>query len=90
MYMLVRDFYGPLLPQTGSEVLPRLAEAGGNVTTNVFLGGIAPSQEKTPFQYQIYSCQTQTFTPSPLLDAHRLIVVEGSYSHHPLLAADMT
>mgnify|MGYP001059113135 FL=1 len=67
----------------------RLAEAGGNVDYERFSLEVSPHlREKTPFQYQIYSCQTQTFTPSPLLDAHRLIVVEGSYSHHPLLAAD--
>ena len=67
----------------------RLAEAGGNVDYERFSLEVLPQiQANQAFSYQIYNCQDQSFAPSPLIEPHRLIVVEGSYSHHPALAGD--
>lgn len=67
----------------------RLQEPGGNVDYERFGSEvILKLQEREPFTYQIYNCQTGKFTPSPTIEPHPLIVVEGSYSHHPTLAKE--
>ena len=65
----------------------RLAEPGGNVDYERFSLEVLPNfKAKEPFSYQMYNCQQQSYSPSPAIKPDRLLVVEGSYSHHPDLA----
>lgn len=64
----------------------RLREPGGNVDYERFqLEVKSKLRSGTAFHYQIYDCQKNRFAKSPAIEPHRLAVVEGSYSHHPLL-----
>lgn len=65
----------------------RLAEPGGNVDyERVLEQVINPLREGRPFQYQIYDCQADSMSLSEEIPVQALTVVEGSYSHHPVLA----
>ena len=67
----------------------RMQEPGGNVDYERFKLEVTDKlRGNAPFRYQVYDCQTNTFSPSELIEPHKLIVVEGSYSHHPLLVDD--
>lgn len=64
----------------------RLQEPGGNVDYERFQAEVISKLKDTqPFSYRIYNCQTNSYSSSPLIEPQRLVVVEGSYSHHPIL-----
>lgn len=64
----------------------RFQEPGGNVDYERFQEEVAIKLKTgESFQYRIYNCQDGSFTSSPLIEPHRLVVVEGCYSHHPTL-----
>ena len=46
-----------------------------------------PARAGQPFLYKAYSCREGTYLPPVACSPAPLILVEGSYSHHPALAA---
>jgi len=65
----------------------RLSAPGGNIDYERFQFEVVPNlKANQPFSYQMYHCQQNSFTASPTIASHRLMIVEGSYSHHPTLA----
>lgn len=47
---------------------------------------LLPSAAGQPVAYRAYSCREGAFCPTQRLAPQPLVLVEGSYSHHPLLA----
>ena len=47
---------------------------------------VAPARAGQAFSYQAYSCREGAYLPPRPLGPAPLVIVEGSYSHHPLLA----
>ena len=47
---------------------------------------LAPARAGKPALYRAYSCREGTYLPVQQLAAQPLVILEGSYSHHPLLA----
>lgn len=47
---------------------------------------LRPAKAGKPVPYRAYSCREGTYRPAQLLPAQPLVILEGSYSHHPLLA----
>lgn len=64
----------------------RFQEPGGNVDYERFKIEVTAKLKAEPFTYRIYNCQDGSFSTSADIKPHRLIVLEGSYSHHPALA----
>lgn len=51
---------------------------------------LQPAFDGQPIPYQAYSCRQGLFLPRQLLSPQPLIILEGSYSHHPLLRSCQT
>ena len=47
---------------------------------------VAPARAGRAVCYKAYSCREGTYLPPRVLGPAPLVIVEGSYSHHPLLA----
>ena len=47
---------------------------------------LRPAYEGQPVLYRAYSCRAGAYQPAQELAAQPLVILEGSYSHHPLLA----
>lgn len=47
---------------------------------------LRPAYESQPVLYRAYSCRAGTYQPVQEFAAQPLVILEGSYSHHPLLA----
>ena len=47
---------------------------------------LRPAYEGQPVLYRAYSCRAGAYQPVQELAAQPLVILEGSYSHHPLLA----
>jgi len=59
---------------------------GGNMDLNRFLETVLrPVRLGEPVQYQPYDCQNGTFHRKQSIPPQQLNIVEGSYSHHPIL-----
>ena len=66
----------------------RLAEAGGNFDRERFVEEVLPHLvRKEPFSYQCFDCSVMALGKYREVAMGALTVVEGSYSHHPALAA---
>ena len=66
----------------------RLAEPGGNIDHERFADEVLNQlQEGKAFSYQPFNCMSGDFDAPIPLSAKQLTIVEGSYSHHPALAA---
>ena len=48
--------------------------------------GLAPARAGKPVRYRAYSCREGAYLPVQQLAAQPLVILEGSYSHHPILA----
>ena len=48
---------------------------------------LEPARAGQPFLYKAYSCREGAYLPPVACAPRRLVLVEGSYSHHPSLAA---
>ena len=46
---------------------------------------LRPAYAGQPVQYRAYSCRKGAYQPAQELAAQPLVILEGSYSHHPLL-----
>ena len=61
----------------------RLAEPGGNIDYERFIKIVLPALEnRQPFSYTAYNCQTAAYDRKMDIPACDLIIVEGSYSLH--------
>ena len=47
---------------------------------------LRPAYAGQPVQYRAYSCRKGAYQPAQELAAQPLVILDGSYSHHPLLA----
>ena len=47
---------------------------------------LCPAKAGNPVPYRAYSCREGAYLPVQQLAAQPLVILEGSYSHHPLLA----
>ena len=47
---------------------------------------VAPARAGQAFSYRAYSCREGAYLPVQQLAAQPLVILEGSYSHHPILA----
>lgn len=74
------DFFLPPAMRTPE----RLATVGGNVDIERFIAEVAPqvTREDT-FSYGIYDCGEQRISAQKAIPASDVLLVEGSYSHHP-------
>lgn len=62
----------------------RLAQAGGNFDRERFFNEVISSLGKNePFSYQRFDCATMTLGDMVEVPFTPLLIVEGSYSHHP-------
>ncbi len=79
------DFFLPFEMKTPE----RLAQAGGNVHYERFreevASGIATGK---PFEYGVYRCGEGRIAEKKTVIPEGIIIVEGSYSLHPLMGAD--
>ncbi len=64
----------------------RMAQAGGNIHYERFACEIASGlSERKPFEYGVYSCSEGRITEKKTVIPEGVIIVEGSYSLHPLM-----
>ena len=78
----VDDFFVPFAIRTDE----RMRSPGSNVHWERFLLEILqPLHEKSDFTYQAYRCQSNSYVEKSV-KMRKLIIVEGSYSHHPELS----
>lgn len=64
----------------------RLIEPGGNIDYKRFDSEVLVHLNmKNSFSYRPFNCTTQDFDPPISLFANKLTIIEGSYSHHPIL-----
>ncbi len=76
------DFYLPLSKRVpGWETIPcanmDLARLRDDTMSRAYTGH--------PVPYQPYSCRDGVYLPAQLFPARALVILEGSYSHHPML-----
>ena len=65
----------------------RFAEAGGNLDRERFLEEVIPHiNKKEAFSYRIFDCSHMRLFGTAEISACRLVIAEGSYSHHPTFA----
>lgn len=66
----------------------RLAQPGGNSDRERLLKEVLkPWTAGSPVTYQAYDCSADALTAPRKIPASRLLILEGSYAHHPALAA---
>ena len=62
----------------------RFAEVGGNVDYERFKEEVlVPLKAGKPFSYRPFDCSTFTLVEPVCVTPKKLIIVEGTYSHHP-------
>jgi hypothetical protein len=67
--------------------IERFAEAGGNFDRERFLEGVIPFiGKKETFSYRIFDCSKMCLFGNAEISDSALVIVEGSYSHHPAFA----
>lgn len=77
------DFFLPVALRTEE----RLAECGGNVHYERFckevVSGLKSGQS---FEYKAYSCRLGDYAETKSISARKAVIVEGSYSLHPVFS----
>ncbi len=74
------DFF--LRPEQRTE--ERFSEAGGNIDRERFLSEVIPFlREEGGFSYRRFDCSKMALGESVLIPDTKLLIIEGSYSHHP-------
>ncbi|KAK8896425.1 hypothetical protein M9Y10_014325 [Tritrichomonas musculus] len=78
----VDDYYLPISKRKENwEQIP-----GGNIDFDRFINEvIKPAANNEPVSYQPYVCRTGTLKEAEQIQPLKLVIVEGSYSGHPLL-----
>jgi uridine kinase len=65
----------------------RLAEPGGNVHYERFKSEVLiPLLARRPFSYRPFDCTIMDFAESIHITPGKVNIIEGSYSHHPVLS----
>ena len=65
----------------------RFAEAGGNLDRERFMEEVIPFiGKKASFSYRIFDCSKMELFGTAEISDSALVIVEGSYSHHPAFA----
>ena len=65
----------------------RFAEAGGNFDRERFMEEVIPFiGKKKAFSYRVFDCSKMELFGTAEISDSRLVIVEGSYSHHPAFA----
>jgi len=65
----------------------RLAKPGGNIDYERFSEEVLDNlKANKAFSYRPFNCKTQDFDPTIMISPKKLTVIEGSYSHLPVLA----
>lgn len=90
---LVRQFPASAVLRTDDFYLPPAQRAHGWEQTpcaNMDLArlrdeALRPAYAGQPVAYRAYSCRQGAYLPPAQLPAQPLVILEGSYSHHPLL-----
>ena len=90
---LVRQFPASAVLRTDDFYLPPAQRAHGWEQTpcaNMDLArlrdeALRPAYAGQPVQYRAYSCRKGAYQPAQELPTQPLVILEGSYSHHPLL-----
>lgn len=76
------DFF--LRPEQRTE--RRIQESGGNVDHERFLEEVMlPLSRWEPFTYRKCNCKQQTMSPAIQVEPGDIVIIEGSYSCHPVL-----
>ena len=91
---LTRQFPASIVLHTDDFYLPPAQRVRGwekTPCTNMDLvrlrdEALRPAYEGQPVLYRAYSCRAGAYQPVQELAAQPLVILEGSYSHHPLLA----
>ena len=79
------DFFLPFEMKTSE----RLSQPGGNIHYERFFEEIAKGiKSGEPFEYGVYCCSEGGITKRKTVIPDGIIVVEGSYSMHPLMGVD--
>lgn len=74
------DFFLPPALRTEE----RLAEPGGNVHYERFCEEVLPYLESSAaFSYRIFDCSKMDYSGERIIENKPILIVEGSYSHHP-------
>ncbi len=77
------DFF----PQHHQRTEERLSEPGGNLDRERFLAEVIPYlHEDKAFFYRRFDCQTMALGALVPIPNTNMLIVEGSYSHHPAFA----
>ena len=90
---LARQFPASVVLRTDDFYLPPTQRAHGWEQTpcaNMDLArlrdeALRPAYAGQPVQYRAYSCREGAYQPAQELPTQPLVILEGSYSHHPLL-----
>lgn len=90
---LARQFPASVVLRTDDFYLPPTQRAHGWEQTpcaNMDLArlrdeALHPAYAGQPVQYRAYSCREGAYQPAQELPTQPLVILEGSYSHHPLL-----
>ena len=62
----------------------RLNEIGGNIDYERFLSEVLVNlNTNNPFSYYKFDCSIQTLSTKFNVENNRIIIIEGSYAHHP-------
>ena len=65
----------------------RFSEAGGNFDRERFSEEVIPYiNKREAFSYRIFDCSQMRLNGSAEISDAQLVIVEGSYSHHPAIA----
>ena len=65
----------------------RFSEAGGNFDRERFLEEVIPYiKKREAFSYRIFDCSQMCLSGNAEISDTRLVIVEGSYSHHPAIS----
>lgn len=63
----------------------RLSEPGGNIHYERFYEEVALKVKNADsFKYRVFSCKVMDYTNEITVNATKVLIIEGSYSHHPL------
>ena len=78
------DFHVPHAQKTAQ----RMAQPGGNSDRERLICEVlSPWKQGLPTSYRPYNCSEDCLDASIALPDHTLLILEGSYSHHPEIAA---
>lgn len=70
--------------RSSQQTKERLLEVGGNIDYERFEQEVLIKiKSNEPFSYQPYNCTRNAYDESLYIENNRILIIEGSYSHHP-------